>query len=405
MSDRLSYINYVLVYLLIIISGSHVFSLASEKHLVIIFIVITIVWTVLTNRKTDIRFALYLVLFSGFLLLINLYTNGSLSITSVVGTIIKLMLAYLILKIVGDRFVDTYIYLVSALAAVSLFGYFSDTFHLFDGVISKLPRVGDIGYEGFLYVYRFHAHIDRNNSIFYEPGAYQIFLNAALFMLMFLRTSLTVYSKIFLFILLLITLITTFSTTGYLIFTVILFLFLIKSEEVSVYYKITFVGVGVLIFFGVFHEQFYTVIFEKIDRYLSIQHITDKKDLRSFDLLVDLEIFKRHVFGVGYDNYFNLVSSIGNTHSSHGSSNGVSKTLAVYGLPFSLFLFSSYYLAIRMLLGKGMISIIPFFALLMFFVGQSFYVFTPYCLAIIAAAFIDETHLVARKASFKPITT
>ena len=61
--------------------------------------------------------------------------------------------------------------------------------------------------------------LERNNSIFTEPGIYQMFLNSALFILIFMRDSLRVFSRkkinIYL-IVFVIALITTGSTTGYL---------------------------------------------------------------------------------------------------------------------------------------------------------------------------------------------
>ncbi|MDT8386887.1 MAG: hypothetical protein RQ736_05195, partial [Thiogranum sp.] len=132
-------------------------------------------------------------------------------------------------------------------------------------------------------------------------------------------------------------------------------------------------------------------IFEKIDSYLSIQHLTDSKDRRSFDMLVDLSIFENHIFGIGYKDYSEQFSSIGLINPAHaGSSNGITKVLAIYGLPFALFLFGSYLWAIHRLLGGFLMTVVPFGMLIMFFVGESYYVFTPYCLAIIAAAFVYE---------------
>ncbi len=397
MNSRASLKDLILVYLLIFTSGAQLAGLWGDKFRILVFLLAAVAWFVYTDRKLDVRFALYTIALFGFLFLIHLYTGGSLQITSVIGTIIRLITPYFVLKVVGVRFADAYIRIVVLLAAVSLFGYATDVFRLFDGVIRQLPQVGSIGYEGLLYVYRFRHHIDRNASIFFEPGAYQIFLNAALFMLFFVQTEFSNKKKSAYIIVLLPALVTTFSTTGFLIFAAMFSLFLIKSPAMSASGKaalVGFVAVGVLLF----SAQFHSTIFAKIDNYLASEHILDSQERRAFDMRVDLSIFENHIFGIGYKNYSEQFSSIGLINPAHaGSSNGITKVLAIYGLPFALFLFGSYLWAIHRLLGGFLMTIVPFGMLIMFFVGESYYVFTPYCLAIIAAAFVYERAPQARE--------
>jgi len=387
MITRKQSFDALLVYLLLFVSGSHLFKMASDKVLILIFLFLFLSWAFFTDRKINIRFILYLVIFTGFLLIINLYTSGSLSLLSIIGTIIKLLVAYFILKIVGTKFPETYIHVVVVLALFSLFGYFTDTFSLFDGLIRRLPPVGDIGYEGFLYVYRFKGHIDRNSSIFFEPGAYQIFPNTALFFLLFVKTHFTPKRKYLYILILLVTLFTTFSTTGYLIFAVMFGLFVFKSDVLSASGKAALVGLFFVALLA-FSAQFHSVIFDKIDSFLAIQHLTDKSDRRSFDLLIDLEIIKKHIFGVGYERYFREFGATGLLGEGNASSNGISKLFAVYGLPFGLFLLASYYWALNRLLDGFIMTASSFMMLLVFLIGESYYVFSPFCLAIIAAPFV-----------------
>jgi len=379
----------LLVYLLLFVSGSQRFMLYSDAFLVLVFLFSLAVWLVYTDRKLSDRFILYVAVFSGFLLIINLYTNGGLSVGSVIASTLKLVTAYLILKIVDADFTDTYVKIVVILAVVSLFGYFVDSTNFLSAAFRLLPAVGSTGYEGFLYVFGFRLHIERNNSIFYEPGAYQIFLNAALFILLLVETKFSRRTQWTFIGILLATLMTTFSTTGFLIFGVMFGLFLMESTMLSGKAKTVLVGVlaAVVILFS---TQFQEVIFAKTADFLDVQDITDTSNLRSFDTLVDMEIFKRNVFGVGYDKYIRLVSAIGLIREGQISSNGITKSLAIYGLPFSLFLFGSYFMAIRRLLNGFILSTVSFGLLMMFFVGQSYFVFTPYCLSIIAGAFVYE---------------
>jgi hypothetical protein len=379
------------VYLLLFVSGSVIYTLSSDKYLIIIFIASLLAWVSFTDRTINAKFILYVSLFAGFLFIISIYTDGSLSLNSVIKSTIKLVLAYLILKTVGKKFTETYIRVIVFLAVISWFGYLSDKFYLFDGLIRHLPSLGDRGYEGIFYTFRNMWQIGRNNSIFFEPGAYQGFLNAALFMLFFAKVQFSTSRQWAYILILLVTLITTFSTTGYLIFTVMFGLFLMQSRALSASGKAALVGI-LLVAITVVSANISHVIFEKIDKYTSAQDVTDDKTggRRGFDPLVDLEIIKRNVFGVGYTKYREKFSGIGQISEGATSSNGVTRTLAMYGIPFGLFLFASYYWAFGRLLGGRFIAIFPFGMLLMFFVGEAYYVITPICLALIAAPFVYD---------------
>jgi O-antigen ligase len=374
---------------MIFASGSLRFLQAPDKYLILVFVISVLVWLVFTDKRLNQGFLLYTVIFSGFLFIISIYTEGSLSLFSVINTTLKLIVAYLVLSVVGRRFVDTYISLIVLLAMASLFGYFTDILNLFGGLLSMLPVVSKVGtgHDGILYIFKYQHHIDRNNSIFFEPGAYQIFLNAAIFMLFFAKTEISKERRWIYLMILLMALLTTFSTTGFLILSIIVLLVLVKSKMISIAGKLKLVGV-LLATALVFSVQLQYVLFEKIENYLAAEELTDSRNLRSFDALVDMEIFKRHVFGVGYNEYTRLVSTIGLIREGQTSSNGITKTLAIYGLPFALFLFASYYFSIQKLLGIGLLSISAFLMLLMFFVGESYYVFSPFCLAIVSAAFV-----------------
>ena len=226
----------VLVYLLLFTSGTVVYMEASEKYLILVFLMVLGTWFLVTEKKFSSGFALYLVVFTSFLFAIHLYTNGSLPITMVIGSAMELLLAYLVLVIVSENFIDSFIKVVVILAAVSLFGFLTDRFHLFDSVIRYLPKVDEggfrSGYEGFLYIYKgMGLRLARKSSIFYEPGAYQAFLNTALFMLFFAKTKLGVRRKWAYISILLVALLTTMSTTGALIFGAMFGLVLISGQS------------------------------------------------------------------------------------------------------------------------------------------------------------------------------
>jgi hypothetical protein len=384
-------VNILLVYLLLFVSGTWRYNLSNDKFLVIGFIVALLAWFVFSERKISERFLLYTIVFTAFLVALSIYTDGSLSLASAISSTLKIALAYLVIRTVGDRFVDTYVKVITFLAAFSLFGYVSDTFNLFDGLVRKLPKVANIGYEGFLYLYRFPWHIDRNNSIFYEPGAYQAFLNAALFLLFFAPTSFSPKTRWVYIFILVVTLITTFSTTGFLIFLILLTTLLYRSELLTFSGKLKLIGVGIIVV-SAFATQFYSTVVVKVGDYLTANEneFTFSAQTRSSHAKTDLKLFKKHVFGLGNDNYTREFGVAGNIDpvETGTSSNGVTKMLAVYGLPFSLFIFGSYYWALKKMLHEFLLTTLAFCMFMMFLAGESYYMSSPISFAIIASAFV-----------------
>lgn len=390
MTRQAAFLNLFLVYVLLFVSGTWRYNLSPDKFLILAFLLVFVVWLLFSDRKVSDRFLIYTVVFCVLLIALHLYTKGSLTLGSIVSSTMKLLLAYLVIRTVGKHFVESYVKVIVFLAVFSLFGYFTDTFRVFDGVVRHLPRVGEMGYEGIFYLYRFPWHMERNNSIFYEPGAYQGFLNAALFILLFVETRFSVKKKLVFVFILVTTLITTFSTTGLLIFAVMIGLFLYRSELVTAAGKVKIVGILVVVV-SVLASQFYSAVVVKVNEYLTAGEYDQDTSgkIRSTHAKTDLKIFSKHVFGVGQKTYSELFIVAGRFGPSGGtSSNGVTKTLAIYGLPFSFFIFGSFFWALQRMLNDIVLSTAAFGMLLMFVAGESYYMPSPIVFAIIAGAFV-----------------
>lgn len=391
-SGQKTVVNFLLVYLLLFVSGTWRYMQADNKFLVIGFLVTLGAWFVFSDRKINDRFLLYTIVFSGFLVLLGLYTGGSLSLPSVIASTMKIVLAYLVVRTVGENFVNTYVKVIVFLAAISLFGYLTDILNLGDAVVVKLPPVGTMGYEGVFYLFRCRWHPDRNNGIFYEPGAYQAFLNAGLFLLLFQKTNFT-KKKTWVYIgILATTLITTFSTTGLLLFASMLLMFILKSELVSGSGKITIISI-VFVLAAVLSAQFYSAVVVKLNDYFEANEyeLGTSGKARSADAGTDMKLFKRYVFGLGNEKYteqFGVVGRFDEGRSAPGSSNGVTRALAELGLPFSLFLFGSYYWALKRLLYDSLLTVGAFVMVLLFLASESYYLFSPFPFLLIVSAFV-----------------
>ncbi len=384
-------INVLLVYLLIYLSGSWRYNLLQDPQLVAGFLLAMVAWLMFSDRKFSEAFLLYVAVFTGLLLALSLYTGGSLTLTSAISSAMKMVIAYLIIRTVREKFVETYVNVIVFLAVVSLFGYMTDRFNLFDGIIRSLPRVSNLGFEGLLYVYRFPWHIERNNSIFFEPGAYQAFLNAALFVLFFLKLGFSRRKTLTYIVILLATLVTTFSTTGFIIFLAMFPAVLYKSQLLTTKGKLKLVGAGVVVVM-VFSAQFYTTFLVKINDYLNANEyeFTYSAQARSAGTKTDIKVFKQHPFGLGQRDYARVYSEVGRVdlEKKGTSPNGVTKIFAIYGLPFALFIFGSYFWALKKLLRENLLVIVAYVMFLLFLAGESYYMASPVTFALIASAFI-----------------
>lgn len=387
--------DYLVLYLLIATSGSLRFNAFPDKML-IVFLGLIVVYAIMIKKvRISIPFLGYSAVVYLFLMIGYYYTDRSMSFNSIVGFLVKFLIAYFALLSIGRNFVDIYLKLLYFLAVVSLVGYVMDLSGLFGGLIHLLPAIGSSGegYEGFLNVFANHHHYERNQGIFYEPGAYQIYVNAAIIMLLLCNNSLDQKKRNNYFIVFTLVIITTISTTAILIYAGVVTLALLKSSKLSGKMKSAIV-LSAIIGSGVASTFIYEVVINKLQGYVAGGQI-ERSGLggsgqrRSFDAKVDLEIFKRDILGVGQKKYAEMFSTIGRTTAT-SSSNGITRTLAIFGLPFTIFLFASYYVAIRKLMPDIFLATFVFLLFILCINSQSFFVIAPATLAIIASIFVAK---------------
>jgi hypothetical protein len=153
------------------------------------------------------------------------------SLVSYIGLLVRIIsMYYLSLIITNQTFWKKYISIIYIISLFSIVGYiailivpdhilhrFSTLFPLHD-----ISYSGDINYHNLgiiTWPVRSYGNMLRNQSIFWEPGAFQLFVNLGL--LANLKLQNKIYDrKNIVFI---VTVITTFSTTGYIVLAIILF--------------------------------------------------------------------------------------------------------------------------------------------------------------------------------------
>ena len=197
-------------------------------------------------------------------------------------------------------------------------------------------------YGALLYVFREGIDTVRNNGIFNEPGLYQIVLNSALYLTLFFpdlisndKKRIRRYSLI-----LLVTVITCQSTTGYLSLFAILLLFILKRQKKKKnnIIAIIVVAIGILFADTVMNGQssfFMSTIGSKISITNQGVSFVGSGKYRAETTTISLLSLLKNPLGIGMDRYDVLLAMAGKT-SSDG--NALMLTGATMGIQMWLIL-------------------------------------------------------------------
>lgn len=329
------FLQYVLVYFLLIMNQSVIQNTFLIKYSGII--IGTIFCLCFFKRKYRNQ---YIWMYIFFLLLVCTflrYIVGGVGLSAWIGWTVYILTTFFVVQFNGKDFFDKYLRVVVVLAFISiicfilslvnpellrsllLFHYESKTAwrEYFDN-INYIYRYY-IVYGGPLYVLH-TAHINRNCGIYTEPGVYQMVLNSALYILLFLEDylSLSKKKKLKYFITLVIALLTTQSTTGYFgLAVIILFYFIGKYKNDSkIKNRILAIAcIGIVILTWDYNirgnESFlYTSLIGKLtseNGSFSLDATTGSARIGT--ILVCLSTMMKHPLGVGYDQLNALVDT------------------------------------------------------------------------------------------------
>lgn len=229
-------LNYVITYVAYAMGGIYFFYLeAPPKIIFCIFLLIIAFFKKIQLKDIKILF-LFLILFFIFYTHKVLYGRGTYS--NFLGTIITLANAYLIFKIVGKKFFYLFINVVYVFAIIGLFFWilenlippFNDSIQSLVELFGTDPSVQMDSLILFAHEsnYALNDIVIRNNGGFWEPGAYVTTLVPAYFYCLLIYGFKHKKSIVILF-----TIITTFSTTGLLALFVILLYYVLVSPNIN----------------------------------------------------------------------------------------------------------------------------------------------------------------------------
>lgn len=389
-----SILQYTFIYLCLLNTSSKVNKMFQQQVISIsLLLCLCVVFGGIARLKKKYFYSL-LVLF-GLLILQHTLLQKDISIFSVVNILNKFVVAYCAVAISKEDFFDRYVKMIVFLALVSIIFYFIGISSM-NGFLTKILMVnydscwtGNISYGRFIYHYI--PNYSRNVGIFNEPGVFQLFLNVALFILLFWNKKIDMSStkRQSSIAILLIAILTAASTAGFLTTLIIIVSYIIKNQELTGKKKALLI-VGLLMFFGVFSQtEFYYKNFASKLSYSNGKFNEGTGNARIASILIDIQYIIRFPLGQGFTGAW--VNNLGYALQESGSSVGLTAIVFTYGIPLAMIIYGYYIWAFKKLANYR----IEFGVLLLMFISSFLsqpWVLTPVYLVFFSAAFFIENN-------------
>ncbi|HBI6978177.1 TPA: hypothetical protein ACY4SF_000986 [Clostridium perfringens] len=336
-------LQYILIYLCLFLNGSSLYANLKNNNYSIILLIdlliitIGIVSSFINKSKYKNKYCLILLSILLFFICLVRYLIGGAGIQVFFEYASCILVVFLAISINKEKFIERLVNLVVFFAIISLFLFLIQIIspELFK---SMLPQYNSgfsyndwsQGYEikifykewgRIIYSAREEEFL-RNSGIFTEPGNYQIILNCTLFMLLFFQKKVTLdnkkyYGSIFIIIL---TVLTCQSTSGYLCLIVqLLAFFIMKKNRVLSRLKRLLIGFGIFICIILIIDMSFrgnqsllsTAIFNKLfdsSGSFGVDNSTGIWRIATINTSIDLML--SNPLGIGFDNAYTYIQSI-----------------------------------------------------------------------------------------------
>ncbi|PEX10220.1 hypothetical protein CN451_13245 [Priestia megaterium] len=346
--------HYLLIYLLLLFQGSVIFKAFSDY-----FIVLTLILSGWFIFKTRLHGAvvdgtiIFMISLSALLMLTIVASNGSLSPLSMLNIISRFMLVYLVYYYDKRNFCNRLVKLVTFLSIFSLIGYIFSLLNisLVQSLLLKINYDVNIYYWSPVFSVMSHSP-ERNIGIYGEPGLHQIVINVVLFLLLFYdkeELQLNSSTRIRCTIIMLLTLMVTQSTTGFISGIILITGYLLQKKDVEKR-RINKVLIGgiILLVLSVAYQGTNSFIYSSfINKVSNSQGQVDLNvssgKARTVSMEADLQIASIYPLGAGFEIYQNEWKNHLNEFIGDSSSPvGLTKSLAIIGVPATLMIMWFY---------------------------------------------------------------
>lgn len=340
--SKRKFTDYTLLYMLVALSGIPFFD--GDVLLVGCFGLVVLIFFL--RREGIHKFYIFVALaFLTMIFLHGLRFHYIVPYSTIVGLIIKLSLGYFVVVMLKEKFTSYYVNFIYISSIISFFFFIPLLISpAFDNIFSSIALTSPFGgsSRGSLIIYNLNLDrpegLYRNCGPFWEPAAFGGFLMVA-FMMNLARTNSLKDKKS---IILLITLISTFSTTVFVVLAFLLFCYFFFNQSLGI--KLTIVPIMAIGFYLAFFKIDF--LYEKI--MLEIEKGDKEENMRAYEsaghsrlssAIADFKEFSEYpVIGRGlYDPTFFDKSDLKARH------NGLSKFIAQFGIIGSLIYFIAMY--------------------------------------------------------------
>ena len=350
-------IQYLFLYLMFITHGSVIYNI-NEQPLSYFIIAVCCVFILIRKGMYRNYYVLHAAILMAFMFLLSLMHSQPYFMKVAIRIVESLLLVVVTYKIDTKNFICRFVKLTLFFAVVSLFFYFIQLLNpkILETILFKQPDV--VGWEEadfygkWLYTYRGIYALHRNNGIFTEPGLYQMLINASLAVLLFFpqlvpfrkiqhSTSVTI---------LVITLVTTSSTTGYIGLLIIIIAYFLKRNRLKydkgvkryAYLMLTTVVIASLLDYYIRAENsiLYLNVIEKFEQIGILDNASGGARLSVIEICIGLFSLSpiRLLYGFGYSAVSSAIALAGvNTAGAF-----VFYFLAAAGLPITIYLLFPY---------------------------------------------------------------
>lgn len=314
------------------------------------------------NLKS-ILFTLLLIICMLITLLINIEPN----ISPYIAITLQIFIAYSLSKIITfSEFKKIYVKVITYLAIISLICFLVSK--VYPSIVYMFPKTDAIAsvdyYNAFVYV--FHAAIgygelvlsSRNSGIFWEPGAYQAFLNIGIYFLIDLHKSGYKFKfEKYIILILIITVLTTYSTNGYMITALVVLsnikimcdIFIKSKKDIVITLGICLIVAIVIVKFEPNNIDIGFNIYDKISSEFSnggegaLERISlDKLKYIFYDNKINF-------FGMSFSQFSKLKENCWNS---------IIHTMITLGIPFTTLILIGYYNSANKLIYKPILFLI-----------------------------------------------
>ncbi len=279
------------------------------------------------KRARDLELFGYLLFLFCNILFVRFLNHGGIGISIFMHWALEILTIYMAYKLDTEKFFERFVWLISFYALLSVLctvGY-----AVFPAIWDRFMPVNYLGgqndtampFEGILFLHNISTYGDklgRNLGVFTEPGLYQISLNTALYIVLLLRDKLSYSSrkKDLIALILMLAIVLTKSTTGYLGMVAIICVAILNSKKYFKMKVLYVVCIGVAVVFMDYFLQadqsiLYKVVLRKLFDSSGLNLAAGSGKWRLLTIQYVSEVIKQYPLGAGYDNYNQYIFSKG----------------------------------------------------------------------------------------------